>query len=469
MYQLLSKRVMGGRMSQSRPTLTETGFPPDFIWGAATAAYQIEGAVHEDGRGETIWDRFSHTPGKIVGGQTGDVACDHYHLWQEDLLLLQRLNLNAYRFSIAWSRILPEGRGKPNDAGLDFYERLVDRLLANGIAPFATLYHWDLPQHLEDRGGWRNRDTAGFFSDYVEILSRRLGDRIRHWITINEPSVVVFEGHVFGTMAPGLQNRIWIAPVAHHLLLAHGLATQAIRADMPDSQIGISLSLSKIEPKSDREPDVVAAQLQDGLHHRWYLDALYRGAYPEDVVAKLDVPEDLIRPGDLATISAPLDFVGVNYYTRTIVRSGRPGTILPATLPPPAGERLTAMGWEVYPSGLYDLLVRLWSEYSVARIYITENGAAYPDQRDEDGSVHDPDRVRYLSRHLEEVRRALLAGVPLYGYFTWSLLDNFEWALGYGPRFGVIYVDYATQQRIIKDSGYFTGRIAATNGAALNE
>jgi beta-glucosidase len=456
-------------MSQSRPSLTETGFPPDFLWGAATAAYQIEGAVHEDGRGETIWDRFSHTPGKIAGGQTGDVACDHYHLWQEDLLLLQRLNLNAYRFSIAWSRILPEGRGKPNEAGLDFYERLVDRLLANGIAPFPTLYHWDLPQHLEDRGGWRNRDTAGFFSDYVEILSRRLGDRIRHWITVNEPSVVVYEGHVFGRMAPGLQNRIWIAPVAHHLLLAHGLATQAIRAEMPGSQIGISLSFSKIEPKSDREPDVVAAQFQDGLNHRWYLDALYRGAYPEDVVARLDIPADLIRPGDLATISAPLDFVGVNYYTRTIIRSGRPGTSLPATLPPPAGERLTEMGWEVYPSGLYDVLARLWSEYQVSGIYITENGAAYPDHVDEDGSVHDPDRVRYLSRHFEEARRALLAGVPLYGYFIWSLLDNFEWAQGYRPRFGVVYVDYATQQRTIKDSGYFTGRIAATNGAALNE
>lgn len=287
-------------MSQSRPILTETGFPSDFIWGAATAAYQIEGAVHEDGRGETIWDRFSHTPGKIADGQTGDVACDHYHLWPEDLLLLQRLNLNAYRFSIAWSRILPEGRGKPNDAGLDFYEQLVDRLLASGIAPFVTLYHWDLPQYLQDRGGWRNRDTAGFFSDYVEILSRRQGDRVSYWITLNEPHVVVFEGHVFGRMAPGLRNRSLIAPVAHHLLLAHGLATLAVRAEMPGSHIGISLNLQKIEPKSDAPADVDAAHLQDALNHRWYLDALYRGAYPEDVVARLDIPADLIRPGDLA-------------------------------------------------------------------------------------------------------------------------------------------------------------------------
>jgi beta-glucosidase len=456
-------------MSQSRPILTETGFPPDFIWGAATAAYQIEGAVHEDGRGETIWDRFTHTPGKITAGQTGDVACDHYHLWQEDLLLLQRLNLNAYRFSIAWSRILPGGRGKLNEAGLDFYERLVDKLLANGIAPFVTLYHWDLPQHLEDRGGWRNRDTAGFFSDYVQILSRRLGDRVGHWITLNEPHIAVFEGHVLGRMAPGLQNRSLIAPVAHHLLLAHGLATLAIRAEMPGSQIGISLDLAKIEARSDRQADVDAAQFLDGLNHRWYLDALYRGAYPEDVMARLDIPGDLIRSDDLATISAPLDFLGVNYYSRTIVGSGRRGAFLPATFPPPSGEQPTDMGWEVYPLGLYDVLVRLSREYSVSRLYITENGAPYPDRLDEDGFVHDPDRIRYLSRHFQEARRALLAGVPLYGYFIWSLLDNFEWAHGYRPRFGLVYVDYATQRRTIKDSGYFAGRIAATNGAALDE
>jgi beta-glucosidase len=460
---------MGQFMSQSRPILTESGFPSDFIWGAATAAYQIEGAVQEDGRGETIWDRFSHTPGKIAGGQTGDVACDHYHLWQEDLLLLQRLNLTAYRFSIAWSRILPEGRGRPNDAGLDFYERLVDRLLASGIAPFVTLYHWDLPQHLEDRGGWSNRDTAGFFSDYVEILSRRLGDRVSHWITLNEPHVVVFDGHVFGRMAPGLLDRSLIAPVGHHLLLAHGLATMAIRAEISGSQIGISLNLPKIEPKSDREPDIDAAQLQDGLNHRWYLDALYRGAYPEDVVARLDIPANLIRPGDLAIISTPLDFLGVNYYTRTIVGSSRREALLPATLPPPKGEHLTDMGWEVYPEGLYDVLVRLSREYPISRLYVTENGAAYPDHQDENGEVHDPDRIRYLTRHLEEARRALLAGVPLYGYFIWSLLDNFEWAHGYRPRFGLVYVDYATQRRTIKDSGYFAGRIAATNGAALDE
>jgi beta-glucosidase len=456
-------------MSQSRPLLSETGFPLDFVWGAATAAYQIEGAVYEGGRGETIWDRFSHTPGKTANGQTGDVACDHYHLWQEDVLLLQRLQLNAYRFSIAWSRILPEGRGRPNTAGLDFYERLVDSLLATGIAPFVTLYHWDLPQSLQDRGGWRNRDTAGFFSDYVDIISRRLGDRVSHWITLNEPHVVVFDGHVFGRMAPGLQNRSLIAPVAHHLLLAHGLAALAIRAEIPGSQIGITLNLQAIEPKSDHEDDVKAAQFLDGLNHRWYLDAIYRGTYPEDIAARLDIPEGLIRPGDLVTISAPLDFLGVNYYSRSIVRAGRPGAFLPVTLPPPPGGQLTEMGWEIYPTGLLDVLLRLWSEYPVSRLYVTENGAAFSDRLDEHGTIQDTDRIRYLSQHFREARRALLAGVPLYGYFVWSLLDNFEWAHGYRPRFGLVYVDHETQKRTIKDSGYFAAQVAATNGAVLDE
>ncbi|MGO8949815.1 MAG: GH1 family beta-glucosidase [Ktedonobacterales bacterium] len=457
-------------MSQPRAELTETGFPPDFIWGAATAAYQIEGAVREDGRGETIWDRFSHTPGKTANGETGDVACDHYHLWQDDLRLFQRLNLNAYRFSIAWSRILPEGRGRPNAAGLDFYEQLVDRLLSNGIRPFVTLYHWDLPQSLEDRGGWRNRDTAGFFADYADIISRRLGDRVSHWITLNEPHIVVIHGHVLGLKAPGLQDRGLIAPVAHHLLLAHGLAVAAIRAQVADTQVGITLNIGQLEPGSDREDDIEATRFTDGLYHRWYLDPLYRGTYPEDVESRVDIPADLIRPGDLTTIAAPLDFLGVNYYSRSIIRAGRPGSLLPITLPPPPPpDQLTEMGWEVYPKGLYDVLVRLAAEYPVAKLYITENGAAFTDHLDEQGEVHDATRVRYLSQHFQEARRALLDGVPLRGYFVWSLLDNFEWSYGYRPRFGLVYVDYPTQQRTIKDSGYFVGRVAATNGGSLDE
>ncbi len=455
-------------MSQSRPALTDTGFPPDFCWGAATAAYQIEGAVSEDGRGESIWDRFSHTPGKTANGETGDVACDHYHRWQEDVELLQRLSVNAYRFSIAWPRILPDGRGKPNAAGLDFYERLVDRLLVSGISPFVTLYHWDLPQRLEDRGGWRNRDTAGFFSDYADIVSRRLGDRVSHWITLNEPHVVVFAGHVDGRMAPGLRDRQHIAPVSHHLLLAHGLADAAIRARLREASVGITLNISHLEPKTDREEDVAAAQLADGLYHRWYLDALFTGTYPSEVTSKLDISEELIRPGDMQIIAAPLDFLGVNYYSRLIIKAGRRGSVLPATVPPTRGK-LTEMGWEVYPEGLYNVLTRLADEYQVDKLYITENGAAYPDQVDETGAVHDTDRTRYLNLHFEQARRALLAGVPLYGYFAWSLLDNFEWARGYRPRFGLVHVDYPTQRRTIKDSGYFAGRVAATNGGALDE
>jgi beta-glucosidase len=449
-------------------TLSSTGFPPSFAWGAATAAYQIEGAVREDGRGETIWDRFSHTPGKVQRGDTGDVACDHYHLWTDDIALLQKLSLNAYRFSIAWSRILPEGRGKPNALGLDFYQRLIDRLLVSGIAPFVTLYHWDLPQALEDRGGWRNRDTARYFSDYAELVAGRLGDRVGHWLTVNEPHIVVLEGHVFGRMAPGLRDYGLIAPVAHHLLLAHGLAVQAIRAEVPQSEVGIVLNMSHLEPAGDGEDALQAVNFADGLYHRWYLDPLYRGSYPEDIAAKaVTLPEGLVHSGDLATISAPVDFLGVNYYTRSIVRPSRPGSFLPDLVRPQGA--LTSMGWEVYPEGLYAVLERVHREYPVAKLYITENGASYPDVADPSGEVHDQARIRYLGRHLLEARRALAAGVPLHGYFIWSLLDNFEWAHGYLPRFGIVRVNYTTLERTIKDSGYFAGRVAATNGGALDE
>jgi beta-glucosidase len=452
---------------EQHPSLTETGFPSGFAWGAATAAYQIEGAFREDGRGETIWDRFSHTPGKTYNGDTGDVACDHYHRWQDDIALLQKLSLNAYRFSIAWSRVLPEGRGKPNGAGLDFYDRLIDRLLVSGIDPFVTLYHWDLPQALEDRGGWRNRDTAGFFSDFVEVISGRLGDRVGHWLTVNEPHIVVLEGHVYGNMAPGLVDRGLIAPVAHHLLLAHGLAVQVIRAEIPRAEVGIALNLAHLEPATDREADVAAAEYADGLYHRWYLDPLYRGSYPEDVEARLNIPEGLIRPDDLAVISTPLDFLGVNYYSRNVIRAGRRGSILPQHVPP-RGE-LTTMGWEVYPSGLHDVLMRLRRDYKPGKVFVTENGASFPDLVDERGEVHDPRRVRYLEQHFHEARRALAEGVPLCGYFVWSLLDNFEWAHGYLPRFGLVHVNYETQERTIKESGHFAGRVAATNGGALGE
>lgn len=445
--------------------LSETGFPSDFAWGAATSAYQIEGAYNADGKGESIWDRFSHTPGAIAAGDTGDVACDHYARWQDDLDLLARLNLPAYRFSLSWPRILPEGRGKLNPAGLDFYERLVEGLLARGITPFATLYHWDLPQALQDRGGWENRDTAFWFAEYADQCARRLGDRIPRWITHNEPQVVTYEGHVEGVKAPGKRNRQLVVPVAHHLLLSHGLATRIIRdGTPPGTQIGITLNISHIEPSSDREHDQTAARILDGLYHRWFLDPLFRGAYPSELDEAQPTIGDIVHADDMPTIHAPLDFLGVNYYTRTLVRADRRRD--KPRIMQPTGRR-TAMGWEVYPDGLYSVLKRVSDDYHPAAIHVTENGAAYADSLDERGEIHDPKRLSYLRDHLLSVRRALAEGVPIHGYFVWSLLDNFEWQHGFGKRFGIIYTDYRTQQRILKASGSWYARVAATNGGAL--
>lgn len=449
------------------PQVSKAGFPADFAWGSATAAYQIEGAAREDGKGESIWDRFTHTPNTIAGGSTGDIACDHYHRWQEDLDLMARLSHNAYRFSIAWTRILPEGRGQFNEAGLDFYARLVEGLLARGITPFVTLYHWDLPQALQDRGGWENRDTANYFADYAQTVAQRLGDRVGHWITLNEPQVVVIEGFVRGTMAPGKRDVALIRPVAHHLLLGHGLAVQALRAETPHAAVGITLNFAHIEPATDREEDAATARFMDGLWHRTFLDPIYCSGYPEDIDTMLPAPDGLIREGDQANIHAPLDFLGANYYTRLIVRTGQGGVIDPQVVPP-RGD-LTAMGWDVYPEGLSQVLLRLRDEYHPLQLYITENGAAYPDTLTKDGAVHDPKRTAYLRDHLRVAQHAIAAGVPLHGYFAWSLMDNFEWAHGYVPRFGLLYTDYPTQRRIVKDSGHFFARMAATNGGALEE
>ena len=456
------------RAAAPRPKPGQSGFPFDFAWGAATAAYQIEGAPRADGKGESIWDRFTHTPGHIDDGSTGDTACDHYHRWPEDLDLLARLGLNAYRFSIAWTRIQPEGRGQINLAGLDYYERLLDGLLMRGITPYVTLYHWDLPQALEDRGGWQNRDTAGFFADYAQALAKRLGDRVGHWITHNEPRVVVYEGFVRGSMAPGIRNARLIAPVAHHLLLSHGLAVQAIRAESaPTTQVGITLDFSAIEPATDRAEDEEAARLLDGLWARWFLDPLVRGSYPDDVRTALTMPDDLIHSGDSQTIATPIDFLGVNYYTRYRARAGRTRRSTPEPRTVPFRGKATTMGWEVYPHGLTQVLQRLHQDYALPALYITENGAAYPDVVAADGSVNDPLRERYLREHLSAARRAIELGVPLRGYFVWSLMDNFEWARGYVPRFGIVYVDYATQARIIKASGRLLSEVAATNGALI--
>jgi beta-glucosidase len=448
--------------------VSETGFPDGFAWGTATAAYQIEGAIAEDGKGESIWDRFSHTPGIIDDGSTGDIACDHYHRWQEDIDLIAGLNLNAYRFSMAWSRVLPEGHGKLNAAGLDFYDRLVEGLLARGITPYITLYHWDLPQALQDRGGWENRDTAYYFGDFAEAAAQRLGDRVKHWITLNEPQVVVFEGYSNATKAPGKRDRSLLVPVAHHLLLAHGIAVQVLRTETPpDSEVGITLNINYIEPATDREEDVAAARLLDEMHNRWFLDPIYSGTYPEDAAEVLGLSPDMIRMGEMETINNPLNFLGVNYYSRTRVKAGPGGAKDPKAVPPSGA--LTTMGWEVYPQGLRNVLTRVHKDYAFPKLYVTENGAAYPDTVDAQGEVHDPERARYLREHFSEARAAIADGVPLEGYFVWSLMDNFEWKRGYVPRFGVVYTDYPTQRRIVKDSGKLLARVAATNGGALDE
>ena len=444
--------------------MAHKAFPKGFVWGTATASYQIEGATHEDGRGESIWDRFCRTPGAVANGDTGDVAADHYHQWPEDIQLMKSLGLNAYRFSVAWPRIVPDGIGAVNPAGLDFYERLVDGLLAAGIEPYVTLYHWDLPQALQDKGGWPNRDSVGWFADYVAVVSSRLGDRVRHWITHNEPWVAAFVGYAMGAHAPGLRDPRAAMQAAHHLLLSHGQAVPILRQNgNAETQVGITLNLSWIDAASDKPADVEAARRQDGYINRLFLDPVFRGAYPADMLAYYGNLAPQIEPGDLLQISTPIDFLGVNYYTRQVVADdANAGLLGVRTIRPPYSE-YTEMGWEVYPEGLYKLLRRLHQEYAPRALYITENGAAFED-RLENGQVHDPRRVAYLREHLLAAQRAIQEGVPLRGYFVWSLIDNFEWAHGYTKRFGIAYVDYATQTRTLKDSALFYKQVVAANG-----
>ncbi|EWS95987.1 beta-galactosidase [Streptomyces filamentosus NRRL 11379] len=429
-----------------------TALPADFTWGVATAAYQIEGAVAEDGRSPSIWDTFSHTPGKVDGGDTGDIACDHYHRVPEDIGLIKQLGADAYRFSIAWPRVVPGGDGPVNKAGLDFYDRLVDGLLEAGVTPFATLYHWDLPQVLQDRGGWTVRETSEHFAAYASHVVERLGDRVKDWATLNEPLCSAWIGHLEGRMAPGLTDLTAAVRASYHLHLGHGLAVQAIRAASSDARVGIVNNLSPIEPASASEADLAAARRADGHINRWWLDPILGRGYPQDMVEEygVDLP---VHPGDLETIAAPLDWLGLNYYFRQIVTADPGGTAPRAKQVSVPGARLTHMDWEVHAEGLEQLLLRLTEEYGVGRIYVTENGSAYEDVVAADGSVHDPERVRYLEEHLAACARAVAEGAPLAGYFAWSLMDNFEWAYGYDKRFGLIHVDYATQRRTVKSSG----------------
>ena len=461
------------------PTTTGGGrLPAGFVWGAATAAYQIEGASTEDGRGPSIWDTFSHARGRVRGGGTGDIAVDHYHRWREDVGLMAELGLSAYRFSVSWPRVQPTGRGPVDRRGLGFYSRLVDGLLERGIEPWLTLYHWDLPQALEDAGGWPERDTAGRFADYAALVHGALGDRVRVWTTLNEPWCSAFLGYASGEHAPGRQEPAAALRAGHHLLLGHGLAAQVLRA--VGAKVALSLNLYPVQPAGPADAD--AARRIDGLQNRFFLDPVLRGAYPADVIADLAPVTDLdfVEPGDLALIAQPLDALGVNYYSRHVVRAGagesRPGPagrLLPTPHPgaddigfADAGTQRTAMGWEIHAAGLVDVLTRVATEYAAPPLYVTENGAAFADTVTADGRVHDRERTAYLAAHLYACRDAVAAGVDLRGYFVWSLLDNFEWAWGYDMRFGLVHVDFASQRRRLKDSALWYADSARHNAPA---
>ncbi len=456
-------------------------FPPGFVWGAATASYQIEGAAQEDGRTPSIWDTFSRTPGKTLGGDTGDVACDHYHRFREDVGLMKDLGVNAYRFSVAWPRVQPGGSGPANAKGLDFYRRLVDELLANDITPWVTLYHWDLPQELEDAGGWPARDTAARFADYAMLVHGALGDRVRHWTTFNEPWCTAFLGYASGVHAPGRQHAPDALAATHHLLFGHGQAVESIRAADPGAQLGITLNLYAISAADESKPgDLDAVRRIDGLANRIFLDPVLLGSYPADVVADLAGVSDFgfVRDGDLERIAQPLDLLGINYYSRHVVAAedpdipaepywraptSWPGSETVRFLKRP-GFPVTDMGWEVDAGGLTETLTRVARDYPAIPLYITENGAAYVDTVGPDGSVEDTDRVAYFDAHFRACHDAITAGAPLHGYFAWSLLDNFEWAWGYTKRFGMIRVDYDTQERTIKASGHRYREVIKHNG-----
>ncbi|MCZ2825486.1 MULTISPECIES: GH1 family beta-glucosidase [unclassified Modestobacter] len=435
-------------------------FPPGFVFGAATAAYQIEGAVDVDGRGPSIWDTFSHTPGKTFQGDTGDVAVEHYVRYPADVALMKDLGLDAYRFSVSWSRVLPTGAGAIEQRGLDFYRRLVDELLGAGIAPWLTLYHWDLPQGLQDRGGWTNRDTALRFADYAGIVYDALGDRVPHWSTLNEPMCSSLLGHMAGQHAPGHQDPVEASRAVHHLLLGHGLATQVMR-DKGADHLGITLNFTPMSPATDSAADVDAARRLDGQQNRMFLVPIATGEYPADVVADLaDAGAPLpIEDGDLEVISTPLDWLGVNYYFESTVRglsepSGKHPTFIGAERVQdlePEGPT-TTMGWGISPEAFTALLTRISGIAPGLPLFITENGSAWPDEVSADGQVHDPERVDYLLRHLAAMTEAIEAGADVRGYFAWSLLDNYEWARGYAQRFGLVHVDYDTQVRTPKDS-----------------
>jgi beta-glucosidase len=437
-----------------------------FVWGVATSAFQVEGAVAEDGRGESIWDQFCRVPGAIAGGANADVACDHFHRMEEDVALMSEIAPDAYRFSIAWSRILPEGRGRVEPRGLSFYDRLVDRLLERGIEPYATLYHWDLPQSLQKDGGWANRKIIEDYVRYSDVVTKALGDRVKNWITHNEPWCIALLGHAEGQHAPGLRDGAVALTVAHHVMVSHGAAIPVIRGNVSGARVGIALNLTPAYPENDGKEDREAAHAFDGDFNRWFLDPLFGRPYPVDRVSAYRrrgwlPPEGMpfMKSGDAVFLAEPCDFLGINYYTRARVAAGPSPDIFRVL--PPLGEP-TDMGWEVYPLGLYDIVRRVHREYCPAEIIITENGCSYADGPDQNEMIYDSRRIAYLSDHIDVCHRVMKEGVPLGGYFVWSLMDNFEWMLGYGQRFGLIWVDWATGRRVLKTSAGWLRDIIAS-------
>lgn len=425
--------------------ITRQHFPEDFKWGVATSSFQIEGAHDSDGKGKSIWDTFCEIEGKIADASNGHVACEHYTRWAEDVELINRLGVNAYRFSMSWPRVQPDGHGEWNEAGFAFYERLIAALEKRGVELHLTLNHWDLPQALQDQGGWANREICAHFARYATEVARRFGHRVHSICTHNEPWVIAILGYEQGIFAPGIQSRSQAMQAVHHLLLSHGMALQAMRGLGLTTAMGIVLNLSPIYPASDDPQDVAKANLDDGLILRLYMDALYKGIYPQDVISHLDADAPHVQPGDMATIAQSNDFLGVNYYTRNFSSSGNPWDVTST------GNTVTDMGWEVYPQGLTELLCRLHNDYQPKRLWVTENGAAFKDQM-VNGEVDDAQRLAYIRDHIAATHEALKQGVPVGAYFAWSLMDNFEWASGYAKRFGLVHVDFATQKRTFKKS-----------------
>ncbi|MCF8009143.1 MAG: beta-glucosidase [Halanaerobiales bacterium] len=450
--------------------MNKNKFPKNFIWGTATSSYQIEGAYDKDGKGISIWDTFSHIKGNIYNNDTGDKACDHYNRYKEDIKIMKELGIKSYRFSISWPRVLPNGKGEVNQKGLDFYKNLIDELLKAGIEPVVTLYHWDLPQALQNNGGWENKEIINAFHEYAKLILSEFNDKVKTWITINEPFVVAFNGNSRGEHAPGIKNHKIALQVAHNLLISHGEAVKLFREMNLKGKIGISLNLTSTYPNTDKKEDINAAKLLEEYINGWFLDPIFKGRYPKKLSK---IYRDKYGPinklsKDFDIIKQKIDFLGINYYTRALVKHNPDSKFYNIETIKTNDSNYTAMDWEIYPDGLYDLLIKINKKYTDLPIYITENGAAFNNQLD-NGKIHDENRIEYLYKHFKKTLKAIKKGVPVKRYYVWSLMDNFEWAYGYSKRFGLIYIDYSTQKRFFKDSAYWYKKVINSNSIKNNK